>query len=376
MLEAVVLVAVGLLAYANGANDNFKGVATLYGSGTTGYRGAVVWATLTTLAGALAAALLAGRLTAIFSGKGLVPDALTGDPRFLVAAGTGAAGAVLVATRAGLPVSTTHALLGGLLGAGFAAARGTANGGVNVASLGRLFVLPLAASPLLALAATRLAYPLLRSARLRLGVKREMCLCLGGEVEPVSLGPGGAAAVRRTGVGLSVKELSACRERYVGTVLGFDARRVLDRVHFLSAGAVGFARGMNDAPKILAILVAARLLGPGPGLALVALVMAAGGLFGARRLAETLAHRITAMNHGQAFTANAITALLVLAASRSGLPVSTTHVAVGALAGIGIATGQARWRTIATIGLAWVTTLPVAAALGAGAYAVALRLAC
>jgi|GEM_PF-2553971 len=46
------------LAYANGANDNFKGVATLFGSGTAGYRGALLWATATTFAGSLAAGIL------------------------------------------------------------------------------------------------------------------------------------------------------------------------------------------------------------------------------------------------------------------------------------------------------------------------------
>jgi PiT family inorganic phosphate transporter len=80
---------------------------------------------------------------------------------------------------------------------------------------------------------------------------------------------------------------------------------------------------------------------------------------------------ITAMNPGQAFTANLATALLVLVASRFGLPVSTTHVSCGALFGIGLVTRQARWRTIGRILVAWVTTLPLAATL-AGALAVSL----
>ncbi len=71
------------------------------------------------------------------------------------------------------------------------------------------------------------------------------------------------------------------------------------------------------------------------------------------------------MNHGQGFTGNAVTAALVLGASRLGLPVSTTHVSCGSLFGIGIATGQARWKTIATILLAWVSTLPIAILLSA-----------
>ena len=62
------------------------------------------------------------------------------------------------------------------------------------------------------------------------------------------------------------------------------------------------------------------------------------------------------------------TSLLVAGASRLGLPVSTTHVAVGALFGIGLINGTARARTILTILTAWVTTLPISAALAAATY--------
>ncbi|HEV3026281.1 MAG TPA: inorganic phosphate transporter, partial [Planctomycetota bacterium] len=85
----------------------------------------------------------------------------------------------------------------------------------------------------------------------------------------------------------------------------------------------------------------------------------------ARKIAETMSHRITRMNHGQGFASNLVTAGLVLAASRFGLPVSTTHVSCGALFGIGAVTGQARWRTIGGVVLAWIVTLPVSAGLAA-----------
>lgn len=92
--------------------------------------------------------------------------------------------------------------------------------------------------------------------------------------------------------------------------------------------------------------------------------MAAGGLIQSRRVAETLAHKITGMNHGQGLTANLITSLVVIFASKLGMPVSTTHVSSGALFGIGAVNGRARWGVIARIVMAWVITLPVAAALG------------
>jgi PiT family inorganic phosphate transporter len=65
------------VAYSNGANDNFKGVATLLGGGTTDYGTALGWATVTTLAGSVAAYFLATPLISIFQGKGLVPSRLS-----------------------------------------------------------------------------------------------------------------------------------------------------------------------------------------------------------------------------------------------------------------------------------------------------------
>ena len=60
------------LAYANGANDNFKGVATLFGSGATNYKQAIIWATLTTALGSVTALFIANGLLESFKGKGLV----------------------------------------------------------------------------------------------------------------------------------------------------------------------------------------------------------------------------------------------------------------------------------------------------------------
>ena len=90
ILAALLIAGALFVAYANGANDNFKGVATLYGSGTVGYRGAIAWATLTTFAGSLCSVLLAEKLVRIFSAKGLVPESVAGTPEFLAAVALGA----------------------------------------------------------------------------------------------------------------------------------------------------------------------------------------------------------------------------------------------------------------------------------------------
>jgi phosphate/sulfate permease len=107
---------------------------------------------------------------------------------------------------------------------------------------------------------------------------------------------------------------------------------------------------------------------------LVAPVMALGGLVSAKKVAHTVSKRITGMEPDEGFLANLVTSFLVILASRWGFPVSTTHISCGALFGIGIANGQARWGVIRTILLAWLLTLPLAAISAALIYAVLSRL--
>ena len=357
--------AAGLVAYANGANDNFKGVATLFGSGTTSFRRALTWATVTTLAGSGAAILASATLVKSFSGKGLVPDPLTTDLHFLGAVGGGAALTVLVATCLAIPVSTTHALVGGLIGAGLAAPGSQ----VSLAALQTSFVLPLLMSPLAAILLTLMLYLPARVARSKLGVEEETCLCIGNREEVVQIRPDGSGVLVSSGITLAVGQLARCRSRYVGTFLGVPADKVLEAAHFISAGAVSFARGLNDTPKIAALLVAGSLLGVGSSSLVVAVVIAVGGLLSARRVAETMGHRITVMNEGQGLSANLATAMLVIVASLWGLPVSTTHVSVGALFGIGLANRRAdTFRILGIVG-AWVGTLPLAGVFAALLYA-------
>ncbi|MHB1080267.1 MAG: inorganic phosphate transporter [Prosthecobacter sp.] len=303
----LITIAVVVVAYANGANDNFKGVASLFGSGTTSYRKAVNWAAVTTTAGCVAAMFLAASLLKTFSGKGMVPEALIAQPSFLLAVAAAAGATGLLATRFGFPVSTTHMLTGALLGAAWV------DGDVNVAKLWESFIKPLLVSPVLAVALGAVIYLILKTLRL--------------------------APDHRT--------------------------RTLDALHFLSGGAVCFARAVNDTPKMAALLLGVGWLHGSTGMILIAVAMAAGGLISAKQVAETLAHKITDMNPGQGFAANLATALLVTTASVSGLPVSTTHVSVGALLGIGITTRQAKWRTVVPVLAAWVITMPLSALVAA-----------
>lgn len=365
---ALLFVATCFLAYSNGANDNFKGVASLFGSKTTGYRTAICWATLTTGAGSIAAIFLAQSLLKKFSGKGLVPDALTTQPEFLLAVALGAGMTVILATLLGFPISTTHGLTGALVGAGVV----TGMGNVSFAALGKNFVSPLLMAPVMAVAAGAAVYSVLRAVRLSSGIDKEMCICIGTETQVVPLArPDGVfAAEALPQVTITARQSAICRQKYAGSFLGVSAARLVDTMHFISAGAVSFARGLNDTPKIAALLLVATALNIQWGLVAVGLAMAVGGLLNARKVADTMASKITDMNPGQGFAANLATAVLVNTASYHGLPVSTTHVSVGSLLGIGITTRQAKWKPVFGILVSWVVTLPCAAALSALAYSV------
>lgn len=344
-----------LLAYANGANDNFKGVACLYGGGIGTFRKALVWATVTTASGCLASYLAAGALLARFSGKGLVPDAVAVSGSFPVAVALAAAATVTVATRAGLPVSTTHALLGALAGAGLLASPS----GVNLSVLASGFVMPLLAGPLAAVIAASTLYPVCRAI---LGVARRTTTNAPRQAGPPAAprAPGMLAA-RTSGVAVSLAALPKPGRvdpmRQAGAGLWW--------LHYVGAGVVSFARGLNDAPKIAALMLIQPAVPAAPALILVTAAMALGGWFGARPVAETMAHRVTALDAERALVANWITGGLVTAASVLGLPMSTTHVSCGALFGIGIVSGEACCQTIGRIVGAWTVTLPLAMALGA-----------
>jgi PiT family inorganic phosphate transporter len=120
MIFTILFIVACCLAYNNGANDNFKGVATLFGSGTSEYRGAITWATVTTFMGSVASIFLAKTLVKNFSGKGLVPDELILSPEFAISVVFGAALTIFIATKIGMPVSTTHVSVGSIFGIGTA----------------------------------------------------------------------------------------------------------------------------------------------------------------------------------------------------------------------------------------------------------------
>jgi inorganic phosphate transporter, PiT family len=362
MMEYLLIGAVALLAAANGANDNFKGVATLWGANRTSYGRALAWATAATFAGSLAALWLAQGLVAKFSGANLVAEAVLARPEFLLAAALGGAAAVLLATWLGAPVSTTHALVGALLGSGMMAAGA---GQVNFAALGAGVALPMVVSPLLAMALTVAVHPTVE----RIARGRD-CVCLEPRPEMASLRPGIALAAVVTAV-------PAVRWAHVAECPadGDTARASLSgTVHWLSAAAISFARGLNDTPKIAALLLAFTAAGARVSFAMVAVAMAVGGVLGAARVARTISRRITPMAAEQGLAANLVAAGLVTAASLAALPVSTTHVTSGGIFGIGLMRRrEADWKKVREVLLAWLVTLPAGMLLAVAFYLLLAR---
>jgi inorganic phosphate transporter, PiT family len=307
MLPTLLFLAVAALAFTNGANANFKGVATLYASVVLSRQQAVWLGTLGTAAGSLTSVFLGSALLSTFSGRGLLPDAAL-TMSFLCSVALGAALTSFVATRLGFPVSTTHALVGAIIGAGLAS-----GASVHLDRLGALVLLPLLLSPV---SGAVLAFTL---------------LMLTGWIWK-KVPPSGRAG---------------------------------NGVHVLFAGLASFARGWNDTPKMAALLLV--LVQDQVWLAsmFVAVGIFLGGWLDSRKVAETLGKRVAVINPAEGITACVSTASLVTAASLLGWPVSTTHVSVGSMLGMGVRNRQAVWLGVGEIALAWITTVPVAAALAA-----------
>lgn len=358
-MEFIVFIAALSVAFSNGANDNFKGFATVWGASLLSYRSALMLATFATLAGSLASLLLSQTLVQQFSGKGFVPDAIVSNLSFIASVASAGAITVFLATRLGFPVSTTHALLGGLIGSGLFYGFDH----VNLSQLLNSFLLPMLVSPVLALL---LGILLFKFFRLDPKYPNKDCIC-GPVFKPI----GSIEQTHALGSNL-VQQPNLTSTVYIDTQkncqnlvtpIHLSISKSLDRLHIGSAIAICFARGLNDTPKLVALLIAAKMLGQSQAVILIAIVMGVGGLLFARKVALTMSQRITQMDHASGLVANLITACLVLFASKFGLPVSTTHVAVGAIAGVGASSKRIDWSALRNVLLSWVVTLPFAAGI-------------
>lgn len=306
------------LAFANGANDISKSIATLVGSGESDYKRAVVLVALATAAGGVLASAWAVKMTLLFTKGLLVPQAQV-NQLFALSVLAGSIGWVMLSTRMGMPVSTTHAIVGsvvltGLYTFGF--------GQILWASVSKKIILPLLLSPVAAVGLSWVVFRFL---------------------------------------------YWLCAKRYCLNC---------HWAHWASAMSSGFARGLNDTPKIAATgFIFYYLIDPKVHIAphwfflALAVAMAAGGILMGFKVTDTLAHKVTEMNHLEGFAANVATSALVIATAIHGFPVSTTHLSSSAIMGMGMRKGFSgvNRAVVRDILLAWLVTLPTAGAMAVAA---------
>lgn len=347
MIERVLLLVVLLLAFANGANDISKGIATLVGSGIASIRRATLWGVVTTALGSVAAIVFGGLLLRVFS-KGLLADGI--DPaRIALAVAAGASLWLVVTSWFGFPVSTTHAIVGAIIGAGVACC---GFDGVSWTGVQKKALLPLLVSPFVSFGISYFVFPIMNR---RLASSKDKCLCVQQtEIIPATNGFAFSIPV----ISVAAGNVESCPP---ASAHSFQMK-LTDSLHFFSGGLTSFARGLNDTPKMAALLLGATAFGAQSNsfiYAVIALGIVAGGLIGGRRVIETLSQKITSLEPVEGFISNAITAVLVVTGSIFGLPFSTTHVSTSSIVGIGVAAGNGvQWKVVRDILFAWLVTLP------------------
>jgi inorganic phosphate transporter, PiT family len=307
--------------YVNGFHDTANAIATSVATRALRPQYALLMATVFNFIGAFAGTAVAKTI-----GAGLVDDKTTTQV-IVASALVGAIFWDLVTWRLGLPSSSSHALIGGLLGATIMA---VGTGSVKWDGVYGKVLVPLISSPLLGFA--------------------------------------GALVLM---VALTWIFRNAARKP-----LG----HVFKRLQVLSAGYMAFAHGSNDAQKTMGIVTLALFSAhviPTSDVPVWVIVMAAsaislGTATGGWRIMHTMGHRVVELEPIHGFAAETTAATVILAAAQAGMPVSTTHVISSAIMGVGSSKGLrgVRWGVARRILVAWVLTLPAAGLAGAIAWIV------
>ena len=323
LLFGVLLLAV-IFDFLNGFHDSANAIATSVSTRVLTPRTAVLMAAVLNLAGALS-----GTAVAQTVGGGLVqPDVV--QPATLIAALFAAILWDILTWYFGLPTSSSHALLSGLVGAGIATA------GTGVILWGGLekILVSLVLSPFIGF---------------------------------------GLAFLVMTTLNWLVRRATPDR-----------VTAVFSKLQILSAISMAFSHGSNDAQKTMGIIVLALFsMGRLPDLtvplwvmALSATAMGLGTAFGGWRIIKTLGVRLVHLRPIHGFSAEASAAAVILTNSHLGLPISTTHVISAAVMGVGASKrlSAVRWGIGRQIVVAWVLTLPVCAVVAWAICALLLRL--
>jgi PiT family inorganic phosphate transporter len=381
------------MAWAIGANDVANAMGTSVGSGALTIRRAVIVAGVLELAGAF---LAGGHVTDTVR-KGILDMDLVTDQVLvwgMLGALASAATLLLFATRMGMPVSTTHAIVGAIVGFGVVGVGLDAVVWAKVAQI----VTSWFTSPLLGGVLAFLIFHLIR----RLILDRSDPFAAGRRWGPlfffvvtfvmglVTLFKGlknlkldldfpealaGAAAIGVLGALLGRLFLLRVRVREGERPLR-SVERVFSVLQVLTACAVAFAHGSNDVANAIGPLAAvvhvargAAMAGTAPLEPWMLMVGGIGIVFGLAtwgyRVMETVGRKITELTPSRGFAAELAAALTIVLASRLGIPVSTTHILVGSVLGVGLARGIGALdlRVVGKILVSWVATLPIAALL-------------
>jgi len=358
LVLTVVLVAL-VFEYINGFHDTANSIATVVATKVLSPGQAVLLAATTNLLGALWGTAVAKTISSGLIDAGVV--AVT--PQVLICALLGATIWDLITWWWGLPSSSSHALVGGLCGAALAAAGDNWSaliwwqGGVHWwegKGLLPKVVLPMVTSPLLGFV---LGY-------LLMGGLFALIAFLGAQRDPINkLG----------------------RTRTVNAFFG--------KAQIVSASAMGLSHGTNDAQKTMGIIALALATATASGsldhlpswlsflrigedankqfeIAIwikvtCAIVMAAGTAAGGWRIIKTLGHKMVKLHPINGFAAETTSAVVILAASQFGIPVSTTHNVSAAIMGVGAAKrpNAIKWVVVERMVWAWILTLPIAGAM-------------
>jgi PiT family inorganic phosphate transporter len=308
--------------FTNGFHDTANAVATSISTRAMSPRVAVGVSAALNFVGAFLSLAVAATIA-----SGIVNSALI-TPEIVFAGLIGAIFWNLLTWYFGLPSSSSHALIGGVVGASLAA-NGTA--GLIPGGLVEKVIVPAVIAPFLCFAVA--------------GLSILVCYRIIGRRPP--------GAVNR------------------GFRLG----------QLVSGSLLSLAHGTNDAQKTMGViflaLVANGNLGPDDAVPTWVVVsaasaIAAGTYVGGWRIIKTMGTRIIKMDPAQGFASQAAGAAVILSASHAGFPLSTTHVISGGIMGAGAAkrVSAVRWGVAGNIVVAWVLTLPAAAAVGALTYGV------
>jgi PiT family inorganic phosphate transporter len=318
LLVVVVLVALGF-DFTNGFHDTANAVATSVSTRALSPRAAVLVAAVANLAGAFVTTAVAKTV-----GKGIIDTGLANE-KTVLAALIGAIVWNLITWRLGLPSSSSHALIGGLVGAAIAQ---SGLEGVQWHGLVHNVLIPALAAPTIAFFAGFLL-------------------------------------------------LLAIFWLFVWMTPGF-ANRTFRLGQLVSGTWVAFTHGANDAQKTMGVIALALFEGghlshfyiPTWVIVAAGLAIAAGTYFGGWRIMRTLGQRVFNMEPASGFAAQITGGLTIYAATKLGYPLSTTHVITGSVMGAGATKrlSAVRWGVAGNIVTAWILTLPAAAIVAAALY--------